>query len=112
MLSERLAALEDVALIEVLRRVLTERHSSADGMETAWLLAQATWETGRPHKLLEHDASLVEVVAWPDPAVSPEALDLRRGLSEDGRCDGCGLWLVSTVKSVPCPVCGALCSLT
>lgn len=111
-LSERLAALEDVALIEVLRRVLSRRHSSANGVETAWLLAQASWEAGRPHKLLEHDSSLVEVVAWLDPADSPEVLDSRRGLFQDGRCAGCGLWVVSTVKSVPCPVCGAACSLT
>ena len=82
------------------------------GSVTALLLAQVSWMTGEPHRWGEEGEGF-ELVAWPDLAQEGDwVLDPRRGLFESGRCSQCHASVVSTIKTVPCPVCGNLCQLT
>jgi hypothetical protein len=82
------------------------------GIENALPLAEVSWMTGEPHRWAE-DAEGLRLVAWPDVTEEEEwVLDPRRGLFESGRCSLCGAFVVSTIKTPPCPVCGNLCYLT
>lgn len=111
-LADSLRGLTTPQLVEVMRQVLSARHDSRNGVETALLLAEVSWMTGEPHRWAEEEEGL-RLVAWPDVAEEGErVLDRRRGLFDSGRCSLCQAFVVSTIKTAPCPVCGNLCHLT